>query len=162
MKTIRILFLLMLSTLSAHAFAGENSKISLFDGSVIYGQIKSFADGVYTVETAAFGTIKIRESDIQQIGLRSNAIKDKENVNPMSPLARSELLVLQDRMRGDPEIMNLVLALQSDPDFQEIFKDPDILEALETGDIALLLSNPKFLKLLNSRRIQDIQRRIVD
>lgn len=162
MKAIRIFVLLMLCILSAKVFAGESSKISLFDGSIIYGEIKSFSDGVYTVESAAFGIIKISESDIQQIRPRSNAIKERENVNPVYPPASSELLALQELMRSDQEIMNLIAALQNDPDFLEILKDLDILKAVNTGDIGSLVSSSKFMKLLNNQKIQKIQKRIAD
>jgi len=162
MKPIRLLVLLMVCVLSAQAFAGEHSRISLSDGSIIYGEIKSFADGVYTVESAAFGIIKIRESDIQEIRPGSNLITGRENINPVDPPAKSDLRGLQELMRGDPETMNLVFALGNDPEFQEILKDPDILNAVNTGDIASLLSNPKFMQLLNNPKIREIQSKIAD
>ena len=162
MKSMRIIILTVLCFLSTNVSAGEFSEISLTDGSIIYGEIRSFNGGVYTVKSAAFGLVKISESDIQQICPKADSIKKRENVNPETPSVSSDLLALQELMRRDKEIMNLIVALQNDPDFLEIIGDPEILNALNTGDIGALLSNSKFMKLLKNQRIQEIQKRLTD
>lgn len=60
-------------------------------------------------------------------------------------------------------IMNMVLSLQNDPDFQEILKDPAIINAVNSGDTNTLISNPKFMKLLTNPKFQKIKksRRVV-
>ena len=162
MKSMRIIILTVLCFLSTNVSAGELSEISLTDGSILYGEIKSFNAGVYTVKSAAFGLVKISESDIQQIRPKADSINKREKVNPETPPVSSDLLALQEMMGRDKEIMNLIVALQSDPDFLEIISDPDILHAVNTGNIGALLSNSKFMKLLDNQRIQEIQKRLAD
>jgi hypothetical protein len=163
MKSMRIILVfIVICFLSANVSAGEFSEISLTDGSIIYGEIKSFNAGVYTVKSAAFGLFRISESDIQQIRPRADSIKKREKANPETPSVSSDLLALQEMMGRDKEIMNLIVALQNDPDFLEIISDPDILHAVNTGDIGALLSNSKFMNLLNNQKIQEIQKRLAD
>ena len=162
MKAMRMLTLMVLCFLSAHVSAGEFSEISLVDGSIIYGEIKSFHAGVYTVKSAAFGLVKISEADIQQIRPKSTSTKKRESTKPEIPEVSSNLLALQELMSRDQEIMNLIAALQNDPDFLEIMRDPVILNDVSTGNIGALLSNPRFMDLLKNQKIQEIQKRLAD
>lgn len=63
-------------------------------------------------------------------------------------------------MQNDQEIMAIIFSLQNDPNFQEIMSDPGILNAVNSGDIAALISNPKFMSLLNNHKIQEIQKKL--
>ena len=160
MKTKRICIFFFLSILSFGAYAGEPNEIQLVDGSTIYGQIVSFNNGVYVIESSSLGTIKINESDIQQIRLKSGSTKRMDYSSPANSTISSEIQALQTLMKNDQEIMDMILSLQNDPDFQEIMRDPNIVKALNSGDIAALISNPKFISLLNNKKIQEIQKKL--
>lgn len=67
---------------------------------------------------------------------------------------------LQEKMMNDKEIMGLILALQNDPDMQELLKDPSVLNAVSDGDINTLTGNPRFMRLLENARVKEIQRRL--
>ena len=157
-KSVFIFFVLIL--LSAGLYAGEYNEIGLIDGSTIYGEIVSFNAGVYTIKSRSLGTLKVAESDIREIRVNS---ANKKTMNPAGPdnvSIDSEIQALQKGMQNDQEIMAIISSLQNDPDFQKIMSDPDILNAVNSGDIAALISNPKFMSLLNNQEIQDIQKKL--
>ena len=69
---------------------------------------------------------------------------------------------LQKSMVNNKEIMGLVVSLQNEPEMQALLKDPEIMAAVQSGDIGALMSNPKFLwKLLNNAKIQEIQKKVL-
>ena len=61
-------------------------------------------------------------------------------------------------MLADSEIMDMIRALQDDPDLQKILQDPGIMKAVQSGDIDFLMKSPDFMKLLNKESVQDIDR----
>ena len=69
---------------------------------------------------------------------------------------KGEAQALQQRMISDPEIMNMIQSLQNDPDFQQILQDPEIMKAVSSGDIATLMANPKFTRILDNKTVHDI------
>jgi len=157
-KSVFIFFVLIL--LSAGLSAGEYNEIGLIDGSTIYGEILSFNDGVYTVKSSSLGTLKIAESDIREIRVKSANKKNRDPISPENASIGSEVQALQTFMQNDQEIMAIIFSLQNDPDFQKIISDPDVLNAVNSGDIAALISNPKFMSLLNNQKIQQIQKKL--
>jgi hypothetical protein len=67
---------------------------------------------------------------------------------------------LQDKMMNDGEIMDMIKSLQNDRDFQKILEDPEVMKAVNSGDIAALTANPGFMKLLDNKTVQDIQNKV--
>jgi len=159
MKIKSFFMFFILIFLSAGVYAGEFSEIGLIDGSTIYGEILSFNDGIYTIKSSRLGTIKVDESDIREIRVQSGT-KNREYASPSNSSINSEVQSLQTFMQNDQEIMAIIFSLQNDPDFQEIMSDPGILNALNSGDIAALISNPKFMSLMNNHKIQEIQKKL--
>ena len=47
--------------------------------------------------------------------------------------------------------------LAEDQRFQQIAQDPQILEAIKSGDMQALTSNPKFIGLMNDPEIKAIE-----
>ena len=157
-KSLFIFFILIF--LSSGVYAGEFSEIGLIDGSTIYGEILSFNDGSYTVKSSSLGTIKVAESDIREIRVQSANTKNREYASPGNSSISPEVQALQTFMQNNQEIMAIIFSLQNDPDFQEIINDPVILNAVNSGDITALISNPKFMSLLNNHKIQEIQKKL--
>ncbi len=130
--------------------ASEIREIELTDGSVISGEIVSLSKGVYTVRSTALGTIQISESKIRTIRTKGPGGEDSAD----------QLKSIQQKMTGDADIMSMVRSLQDDPDFQEILKDPEVIKAVQAGDIAALMANPKFMNLLNKQSVQQIKNKL--
>jgi len=81
---------------------------------------------------------------------------------PATPPQKEETRVeaLQERMEAQPEVMDTIRRLQSDPQFQDVLDDPEIVKALGSGDIAALLANPKVNNLINHPAVQDITKKL--
>jgi hypothetical protein len=161
MRIIRLLSLFIPLILTAQGFAGETRRIELSDGSIIYGYVVSINEGVYAVKSESLGLIHLEESQIRAIRFESpGQVQGNRDISSQA-LQNPNIQMLQRSMMSDPEIMGMIMSLQSDPSFQEVLKDPEILEAVNSGDIDSLLSNPKFMKLLNNPAIQEIGNRMV-
>jgi len=160
MRFSGICLVFLIVVLATNTFAGEVKEIELKDGSLIFGEIISFSGSVYTIKSRSLGTIKIKESKIQNIRFKGSEGSAREHGISGHSINDAHIQALQQSMMANPEIMKIILSLQNDPVFQEVMKDPSIIEALNTGDFAALLSNPKFMNLLKSPAVQDIGRKV--
>jgi hypothetical protein len=162
MKRASIGLFILLGILYGSVFAGELREIELLDGSVILGEIVSFSDGVYTLKSGSLGTVQINESKIRVIRLKSYGALTRELATPSDTPAGTDVQALQKLMMNDREIMNMILSLLNNPDFKGILEDPAIMNAVNSGNIDALISNPKFMKLLSNPRFQEIKRKVVE
>jgi len=147
-----LMMFLTLAIAAGMATAAEMREIELTDGTIVTGEIVSLTGGVYTVRSATLGTLRIEESNIRTIRL-------KDSVGS-SAHTGGEVMSLQNRMMSDGEIMNMIQGLQNDPEFQEILQDPEIMKAVQAGDITALVANPKFMRLLDNQAVKDIKDKI--
>ena len=69
---------------------------------------------------------------------------------------------LQERLLGDPAVMGLVMALQSEPEVQALLNDPKVVAAVQAGDYSALLNDPRLLKLLDNAQVKEIGKRLED
>ena len=151
MKSLFMIFL-TLAIAAGMVTAAEMREIVLTDGTIITGEVVSLTGGVYTVRSATLGTLRIEESNIRTIRL-------KDSVGS-STHTGGEVMSLQNKMMSDGEIMNMIQGLQNDPEFQEILQDPELMKAVEAGDITTLVANPKFMRLLNNQSVKDIKNKV--
>jgi hypothetical protein len=154
MRQFMICFALVIVLVARSALAGGPREIELRDGSIITGDVVSLSNGIYTIKSESLGTVKIEESKV-------NVIRPKSSPQGAgaSQSAGGEVRSLQIKMMSDQEIMGLIQSLQNDPEFKKILEDPDILKAINAGDIPALMANPKFMKLLNNSTVQEIQKK---
>ncbi len=131
-----IILIVFLLTLSSIAYCGQISRIQLSDGSVINGEIISYADGSYTVNTSAAGEVKIKAANISRIEPAATAAADT-NTDKMNAYAKSAM--------SNPETAAAVTKLSADPQVQELARDPQIAQAAKSGDIQALMKNEKFM-----------------
>jgi len=157
-----ILSLFLVSIAAASASAGDIREVELTDGSVITGEVLSLTNGVYTVKSETLGTMKIGESKIRAIREKDHGAAGSAQSGPTGSPASSNVPVksLQDKMMSDGEIMTMIKSLQSDRDFQKILEDPEVMKAVNSGDIAALMANPGFMKLLDNKTVLDIQNKV--
>jgi hypothetical protein len=155
MRQIMICFALVFILVARSAFAGGLREIELKDGSIITGDVVSLSNGMYTIKSDSLGTVKIEESKV-------NVIRPKSSPQGAGAAksAGGEALSLQNKMMNDQEIMGMIQSLQNDPEFKKILEDPEVLKAVNEGDTAALMANPKFTKLLNNTTVQEIQKKV--
>jgi hypothetical protein len=143
MKKLYFFLLLLFTFTVTDALAGDLKEIQLNDGSLIYCEVISLSDGVYAMKSPVLGSLKIDESNI-------NSITSIQST-------REEIQALKSEMLSNDELLDIILALRNDPDFQAALEDPKVLEAVNSGDINALLANQNFVKLLNNPRILTIR-----
>lgn len=147
MRTILICIMFLFISAAFDVSAGEIKNINLKDGSTIQGEVLSLSDGVYIIESESLGPVRIEESKI-------SSITSPENI-------KGEIQAFQEKILSDSELLNIILPLQDNSDFKSALEDPSIIEAVNEGDMEALLSNPKFIKLLNNPEILNIRDKIV-
>ncbi|MCX5710647.1 MAG: hypothetical protein NT060_01565 [Candidatus Omnitrophica bacterium] len=153
-KTILCLFFL---TLSAAAYCGQLSRIELADGSVINGEIVSFLNGIYTVNTGSLGEVKLEAAKISQIKTANSPSFNIPSSIPVQGQTFSQPNVesYRQKLMSDPDNAAVVSGLVSNPHIQEIAKDPQIEQAVKAGDMQALMNNPKFMEMVNSPEMQE-------
>ena len=159
-STIFCLFILI-AVVSGNATGNEPVQIQLIDGSMISGQITSFREGVYTLQSDSLGTIKIDESQIKLIRMDSHGTTQWEPVNAPNGSVDNTIQDLQKSMTQNPQIMEMIQTLQNDPEIQSLIQDKGIMDAVTAGDINTLMSNPEFIKIFENPSIQQIQKEVV-
>jgi hypothetical protein len=152
-----IIFCLSFFALNTVAYCGQPSRIELTDGSVINGEIVSYVNSVYTVNTAAFGEIKVGAIKVAKI----ESVNYVPAAAPISPIAginnptSSEVSDYGNALMKNPENAAIITGLASDPGLQEAARDPQVQNAVKTGDIQALMKNAKFMDIVNNPRIQE-------
>ncbi len=158
---IILIFLTMLPAISISiANAGEPAEVELVDGSVVYGEIVSLKNGVYTIDSDSMGSLKISKSKIRAIRFRSQGVNKDVRENSQKTDKSSNIQDVQKSLLADEDIVKIILSLQDDPKVQEILKDPDLMNSVQTGDIQSLMSNPKFMELLNHPKFKAINKKM--
>lgn len=160
MKKIILLLILFFSISSGAALAGKLNKIELVDGSVIIGEISGLNNGTYTINSQGMGLLQIEESRIKQIGSADSGSSPALAQPKSNELVSSKAQAMTNKMMGDKEAVGMLMSLQNDPQLQEILQDPEIMNAIKSGNSASLANNEKFMRLKNNPKIQAIKERI--
>lgn len=142
-------FIIFFSLFVGLATAEEVREIELNDGSVIIGEIVSLDEEFYTIRSMGLGTVRIERFKIRTI-----------RPKPATESGRGQMNAIKQRMMNDDEIRAILVAIESDPEFKEIFEDPEIMNGVLSEDITGLMSNPKFLKLLDNPKIRKIMKKL--
>jgi hypothetical protein len=166
MKYFTACILFAVSLAVCTAYAGEVKEIELNDGTVITGEIVSLNNGVYTIKSESLGTIKLTESKVRTIRMKGPAmvpgVQNTWQQTPHSADANAQAQSLQQKMMNDKEVMEKIHSLENDPEFQKILQDPEVMRAVNSGDVAALTANPQFMKLLNNRTVQEIKNKVAN
>ena len=152
--------------LASHVFAGDTATIYLNDGSVLAGEIISINNGVYSIQTESMGLININKLKISSINFESRSRKSPSDSERTGGTGNSAIMeeasILSKTIMADEEIMKMIMGLQNNPDFKAVLNDPEIMNTINTGNIEILLSNPKFLELMNNSEVESINRQLAD
>ena len=158
MKAFTTACFLCLMLFAANAGAGEIKVIELKDGSVLTGELVSLSGGIYTVKSDSLGIIKLQESKVRAI--RSQAPANSAAPGSAVSGTGAEVRSLQEKMMSDKEVMSMIQSLQDDAEFKKLLEDPETMKAVQSGDMAALMANPQFMKLLNNPKVQDIEKKV--
>ena len=156
MKQLTFCFVIILCLAAGHVFAGELREIELKDGSIITGEVLSLSNGIYTIKSDSLGALRLEESTVRAIRSKSPSGGAASSPGGLG----AETGSLQKKMLSDQETMGLIQSLQNDPEFKKIVEDPEVMKAVNAGDITALMANPRFMKLLNNSTVQEIQKKV--
>lgn len=145
-------FLILYMVLPAVVHAGEVREIVLVDNSVIVGELVSLEKGIYKIETKSLGILAVEEEKIKRIGSKSDLMAGQ-----VTKSGQQEILAKQQRMITNGSVMQQILNLENDPDFQEILQDEAVMQAINSGDLNALMTNPKVMKLMQKSSVQEIK-----
>ena len=161
MKKIFFLLLFVLMSVSL-AYAAHKVRIELTDGSTVDGEVVSFSDGKYTVNSPSLGTLQIEDSKIRNIRSTDQAAESpqKDGASFDAATVQHEFQKLQPAMVSDPDTVRTISGLISNPDFQVLFKDPKIMNAAKSLDIKTLMADEKFVKALNDPAVKEIRQKV--
>ncbi|HNW38933.1 MAG TPA: hypothetical protein PL125_05320 [Candidatus Omnitrophota bacterium] len=144
-------------------YCGQVSKIELVDGSVINGEIVSYLNGVYTVNTASVGEVKVagdKVAKIEAAKYASSGTLTTDLVVKADDPASSQVSAYGKKLMKNPENVAVIKNVIGDPKLQEIAQDPQLQEAAQKGDIQALLKNPKFMEMVNSQEMQEAVKKL--
>ena len=161
MKRILACLVAVATVWGSSVTAGSMNTIELKDGSVISGEVVSFTDGVYTIDTPSLGTVRIGEEKIRTIGVAADRPAGSgASSGPAGSIEVETVKALTFKALADGTIMKMILSLKDNPDFQKILNDPSIMDAVHSGDRGALMSNPQFMKLLTNPTVKEIGKRL--
>ncbi len=120
----------------------------------------SYSGGVYTIRSDAMGIITVEKNKIYNIRMELSETSKDQAASPGNTSMQKRVKVLQELMAGSPDIMKSIDSLQNDSDFQQVLTDPELMEAINSGDISELLASPMFLKLLDKPAVQEINKKL--
>lgn len=152
---LRAVFIAAALSASPSALAAPRY-IELTDGSVIRGEVIEAGDGLYRIRTQSMGELTLKESEIRTIGTgepgsRREAVGDTGG----NGIGR-ETAAIQRKILNDPALLNSITALKDDPAVDSIVHDPEIMRAIQAGDLGSLQKNKKIEQLLESPAIREI------
>lgn len=145
-RTFAPLFLMLLALVNMPSAA--SSRIELVDGTAIYGDVVSASNGNYTIRSSTLGQIEVPESSIRSI--RPDGGSDSGSA------LSAQLQPIQQQIASSPELMQMVTALQSDPELQAAINDPEFMQLIMSGNLETLQGDPRILRLLANPSIQTI------
>lgn len=140
----------------ANVFANDPQQVELKDGSIIAGEVVSLSNGIYTIESDSLGSINIEKSKIRTI--HSKSYSSGRNIS--LPVVNNKVQALQKTIMSQPSLMEMIMALQNDPDIQTALQDSRVMNAVMSGNINALIDNPAFKKILGNPKVQAVSRKI--
>lgn len=154
-----LLFFLCLGLMAQAVYAGESSVIELKDGSVISGEVVSFDGSTWIIRSASMGRLEIEASRVVSIKRQTSPGRQPATGASTGNQAGSDQIQsMQRSIMADEQLMTMIMRLQNDPEVQATLQDPDIMKAVEAGDMNALLANPQFRRLMENAKIKEITR----
>jgi hypothetical protein len=153
----------VLSVIACTCLTAQAAEIELNDGSILHGEIILVENDFYTLKSDILGTIMLEKSRIRNIRFSPGDTAGKDTSALPSPATSdpaSRIKAFSEAMVSDQRIVDELATLSSDPDVVTVMQDPEIIRAISAGDVATLMTNDKFLKLLNNPTVQSVMRKV--
>jgi len=152
--TTIITSLFILLSICSLSFAQEAKYITLKNGSRLRGNVISFSDGIYTIQTDTLGEIELKEEAISSISSSDleGSVPDITIQNSM----KTQVQDIQGTLVNDPELMTEVEDVTQDPEVMEILNDENLIKDIMSYDPKRIENNPKIQKLMENPRMKEL------
>jgi hypothetical protein len=147
---------LLVASCLACCGASFAATVVLRDGTVLQGEIKSLQDGVYTIETASVGTLRVRAGDVRSIDEDGKPPSASGAAQPAAGSSSAKAPDAAEAIVADPKLFATVLALQNDPTVLAVLADPEVTKAIAVGDYNALMNNAKVIALMQNPKVREI------
>ena len=153
--------------------SAEVKKITLKDGSMIRGEVVSMSNGLYTVKTENMGEVLLSESNIVSVVNESLANAQQALQNQAQALQQpaaaasapagnnsfaNQVNAMQGQIMANPQSMEAIQAMASDPEISAMMADPQFLQeltaAMSGNNPEAIANNPKVKQLMNNPKMQ--------
>lgn len=134
----------------------DTQVITLKDGSQIKGELVSVGGGVYTVQTAALGNVKVDASQV--VNIANGAVAPAANPYASQPPSdnglNQRIQTVQSKLMSDPNMMAQVQQMTQDPELMQLLSDPSLTQAVLSHDVNAIQNNPKAQELMNNPKMK--------
>lgn len=130
-------------------FAASTKYITLKDGSVIKGELVSFDNGTYTVQTENLGLLQLPEGNV--ISVATGGAVAQAPVAASKPEFAKNVSDMQSQIMADPQTMEAVQAMAEDPEIVAMISDPNFIKKLTTA-----VSNDNVESVADDPRLQEL------
>ena len=141
-------FFLLFLLVSVSFTSSAGSRIELVDGTHINGEVVSMSNGRYVIRSPSLGRIELPQSSIRAI--------QPAGVTASASAANVDIEAIQRKIASSPELMQQVTAMMSDPEIQEVMKDPEFVRLIMSGDLQALQGDPRILRLMGNPSLRAI------
>ena len=146
------LLILLAIFISSRAFAGPAQNIELTDGSIVRAEVVSLSGGTYTLRSDTLGEMRIPAAKIKSITIPEVATATANSAAPST----ADLDSIRNSLINNPTSMAKIESLQSDPLVQDILNDEATMRAINSGDVATLMNDPKIKALMEHSTVRDL------
>lgn len=155
-----LIILLFVISFNPTVFSGSVKHIALKDGSVIKGELVSFENGIYTVQTENLGRLQLPEANVVSIA-EQTALNPNSTNSPTTNAApdfSNKVTAMQTQIMNDPQAMQTVQAMAEDPEIAAMISDPDFVKQLTTAvsnnNVESVAGDPKIQQLMSNPKMQ--------
>jgi len=132
--------------------------IQLDDGSSLRVEVVSLNDGIYTLKSSTLGTLTISADRIRGMVSSSGSVALPDiPASPTTSVNPAAVTEITGRLMQDTSLLSSIMALQSDPQMQEVLRDPEVMRAVQNFDLDALANHPKIKALMDNPRVRTIQ-----
>ena len=122
--------------------------------------IVDYSNGIYTIDSESLGRLLLDDVKIRSIrsGFAGSERTEELYSTLPAPAALSQLEQIRHRIISNPDVLAQVMSLQQDPDLIAILNDPQIMQAVMSGQIGVLQNHPKINQLQSNPTVRSIMR----
>ena len=158
----RYAFIILVTLTTASPVFAATKNITLKDGSVIKGELVSYQNGVYTLQTENLGRLQLPEANVVSVSSQSASARPQQAVpqaqSNEAPQFSYKVAAMQNKIMADPGALEAVQAMAEDPEIAALVSDPDFVKqltsAVNSDNVDSVGNDPRIQKLMANPKMQ--------